>query len=113
MSSNGFEKEIYDNPMPPSIPEEGIESAEKVLDLQIDADDIRLCIGCPLVEKCIEKAEDDSDPLSSEAYLRYAINIQDGCQGPKIEPSVFLRRPTVLCGSPAVKHLTNKLRRSL
>ena len=113
MSSNGPEKEINDNSMPLSIPEEGLESAEKVLNLQIDADDIRRCIGCPIVEECIDKAEDDSDPLTSDAYLRYAINIQDGCQGPKIEPSLFLRRPTVSCGSPAVKHLTNRLRRSL
>jgi hypothetical protein len=113
MSSNGPEKEINDNTMPLSIPEEGLESAEKVLNLQIDADDIRRCIGCPLVEKCIEKAEDNSDPLTSDAYLRYAKKIQDGCQGPKEEPSLFLRRRTVLCGSPAVKDLTNKLRHSL
>jgi len=113
MSSNGLEKEINDNPMPPSIPEEGLESAEKVLNLQIDADDIRRCIGCPIVEECIEKWEVEPDALSSAAYLRYAIEIQRVCQGPKEETSLFTRKSIAVCNSRLLVSLPKRMRKSL
>ena len=112
MSSNGPEKEINDNPMPPSIPEEGLESAENGLNLQIDADDIRRCIGCPIVERCIERARDESDPNIYKAHLSYAKNIQDMCQGPKEETSWFTRKPIAVCNSPLLVSLPKRMRKN-
>ena len=114
MSSSSGEFVPQDEPMNPQIPDEGIETAKKVLDLEIDTEDIRRCIGCPLVEACIEKWEGNPDAVSGSAYLRYALEIQKNCKGPEYEPS---RIPFVadkpVCQSPIVPTFPKKMRRGL
>jgi len=114
MSSNSPEYEPHATQMPSPLPEEGLETAKKVLDLEIDADDIRRCIGCPLVEACIEKWEENTDAISASAYLRYAIEIQKKCPGPGEETSMIpfvANRP--VCKSPQVPSYPKKMRRGL
>lgn len=111
MSSTSGEFEPVDAPMTPQLPEDGIETAKKVLN--IDLDTVERCIGCPLVEQCLENAE-GRDPNSAAAYIRYALQIQDNCSGPVEEKSkIPFVKSRSICGSPAVRGLSARNRRVL
>jgi len=111
MSSNSGEY----LPPEPNITPEDLPSEElgTIRESLTDQDNVVRCIGCPLVEKCIEKAEDESDPNIRKALLNYAKNIQDRCQGPNNKTSLFLRKSIAVCNSPLVKSLPIRMREDL
>jgi len=84
MSSNSGEYPPQSDPdfVQEHIVDENLGTMQETLTSQ---DDVTRCIGCPLVEKCIKKAEEHAgtnDLGSVSAYTRYADNIQEGCPGP-------------------------------
>jgi hypothetical protein len=111
MSSNSGEY----LPPEPNITPEDLPSKElgTIRESLTDKDNVIRCIGCPLVENCIEKAKDESDPNIYKAHLSYAKDIQDRCQGPNEETSWFLRKSIAVCNSPLVKPLPKRMRKKL
>lgn len=114
MSSNSAEfEESQASSVSHQISEEQLETTKKLLEINIE--DIRRCIGCPIVERCIEKSEDHStanDLNSAAAYIRYIVQIQKTCTGPIEQPSrIPFKKPVTLCDSTAVRGLSKRLRR--
>jgi hypothetical protein len=114
MSSNSGEYPPQSDPdlAQEQIVDENLGTMQETLTSQ---DDVIRCIGCPLVEKCIKKAEEHApanDLGSVSAYTRYAENIQEVCTGPIELPShIPFKHPKRMCNSPKVKILPKRLRR--
>ncbi|MCX6729601.1 MAG: hypothetical protein NTV95_03055 [Candidatus Saccharibacteria bacterium] len=76
------------------------------------------CIGCPLVQSCIDKSGDTSDIMISTAYIRYAMEIQEKCSGyvtteRKIPFSKKVVEGKPVCNSPSVPELPKSFKRGI
>lgn len=113
MSSNSGEY----LPQEPNITSEDLPSEElgTIRESLTDTDNVIRCIGCPFVEKCIQKAEEhtqNGDLGSASAYSRYAESIQEGCKGPlEIKSRVPFKSPLLICGSKKGMMLPRRIRR--
>ena len=113
MSSNSGEY----LPQEPNITPEDLPSEElgTIRESLKDTDNVVRCIGCPLVEKCIQKAEEltqNGDLGSASAYSRYAESIQEGYKGPlEFKSRLPLVGSSLICNSKKAKSLPKRLRR--
>jgi hypothetical protein len=76
------------------------------------------CVGCPLVQSCIDKSGDTSDIVVSTAYIRYAYVIQENCSGYfpneiKIPFSKKVIEGRSVCNSPSVPELPKSFKRGI
>ena len=76
------------------------------------------CIGCPVVQSCIDKSGDTSDIMISTAYIRYAMEIQEKCSGyvtteRKIPFSKKVVKGKPVCNSPSVPELPKSFKRGI
>ena len=86
--------------------------------LDIDTITQARCIGCPLVQSCIDKSGDTSDIMISKAYIDYAIDIQEKCSGyvtteRKIPFSKKVVEGKPVCNSPSVPELPKSFKRGI
>jgi hypothetical protein len=86
--------------------------------LEIDTITQARCIGCPVVQSCIDKSEDTTEIMISTAYIRYAIDIQEKCSGyvtteRKIPFSKKVVEGKPVCNSPSVPELPKSFKRGI